>query len=808
MKNSIEKLDFIIDGIKQGKYSLFLGAGISCDSFDAKGNLLPSGESFRKQICNANGLSDSTPLNYAAQFLTDDDREKYITKPFSNTIPGETYNNFCKFIWKSIYTLNVDDCIEKSYEKCSNSKQNMISKNYKDSYEKNESLNNVQVVHLHGFARCPEKGYVFDLNEYINNIKESNYWYKVFANDFATNPYIVSGISFNEPDFIYYVNQRNDNGREARYPSLLIEPSPNKITNDLCKRHNLILLEMTFGEFLDIVNQQLPNPPDVFELSVKENNLFDLNKIEKEKIVSFFNDFTLINRNLKQVSNENSRFLYGFEPTLNDIYSSLDIQRQVTNEIYKCIRNKLKVYENSFILVTGKFYSGKTTSVLSAVYQLALDNTIVFKLKSVSGFNVENAIECLNSLKKRVVVLIDNLSDYVNLADELYQKAANIIIVGVERNYRKTHILNVLSSPYFELTADKLNESEIRTLFDKYHSLGMNTQTEAIKNPGKYIKKYSGQTIGEYVCLLLSSFVPIQEKISKMYNELTEYDRKIYISVALAYHSYRVGIHYEILESILPRNIGLWGYFKKDYPLKLAFNKFERNDDNDYVVPENKVLSDCALDYLKQNDLEKLKNIYKELLNALSFYVNRKTIKQRTAEARLAGRLFDIDNTLKSLFNDNVESLLMEVQDNWEWNSRYWEQRALAACDKDINRALLHARQAVAIEEHPNTLTTLANIQFKIMENKKDANYRECFEEACNTALHAMNLEINRTYHAIQPLVILQNGVESFLRYHKVSDINLKLKDNIRAALLSYSQIRHFTDEKNRSINLLIDKLS
>lgn len=37
MKNNIEKLDFIIDGIKQGKYSLFLGVGIFCDSFDANG---------------------------------------------------------------------------------------------------------------------------------------------------------------------------------------------------------------------------------------------------------------------------------------------------------------------------------------------------------------------------------------------------------------------------------------------------------------------------------------------------------------------------------------------------------------------------------------------------------------------------------------------------------------------------------------------------------------------------------------------------------------------------------------------------
>lgn len=807
MKNNIEKIDFILDGIKQGKYSLFLGSGVSCDSFDSKGNPLPDGEKFRQQICAANDLPHSTALSQAAQLLTNDDRKNFITKPFSNTVPGETYKNFCNFVWKNIYTLNVDDCIENSYAKSSKPKQNAISKNYRDVYEKNENLNNVQVVHLHGYAKCPEQGYVFDLNEYINNIRESNHWYKVFANDFATNPYIVSGISFNEPDFVYYVNQRDDNGRESLFPSLLIEPNPTALTAHLCKKHNLNLLKMTFGEFLELINAQLPNPPEVFDLSTKGNTVFDLNKVGKKKIAEFFNDFIVIDKTQDEILNDDSRFLYGFEPTLNDIKARLDIQREATNEIYRYIKKKLNAHENSFILVMGKFYSGKTTSVLSAVYQLALDNVLVFKLKSVSGFNVENTIKCLNSLNKRVVVVIDNLSDYVNLVDELYKKVSDIVIVGIERNYRKPHILNVLSSPYFELTADKLNESEIKTLFAKYHSLGMNTQKDAVKNSEDYIKKHSGQTIGEYVCLLVNNFEPIQVKISKMYNELAEYDKKIYISVALAYRSYRVGIHYEVLGSILPRNIGVWQYFKKDYPLKLAFNKFEKGDDNDYIVPENKILADCALDYIAKNDGERLRDIYKDLLSALSFYVNRTTIRQRTAEARLAGRLFDVDNTLKALFNDNVESLLMEVQDRWEWNSRYWEQRALVACDKDINRALLHAKQAVAIEEHPNTLTTLANVQFKIMESKESEDYSDFFEEACDTALRAMKLEINRDYHAIQPLIVLRNGVEAFLRYRKVSDININLRDNIKAALLTYLQIRHFTGIETQDINLLIDKL-
>lgn len=74
---------------------------------------------------------------------------------------------------------------------------------------------------------------------------------------------------------------------------------------------------------------------------------------------------------------------------------------------------------------------------------------------------------------------------------------------------------------------------------------------------------------------------------------------------------------------------------------------------------------------------------------------------RRSPEARLAGRIFDADKIVKPLLGSAAEDFYVSVQKQWEWNSRYWEQRALLAADTDLHIALQYARYAVAIEFHP-----------------------------------------------------------------------------------------------------------
>lgn len=54
---------------------MFLGAGVSRDSYDSKGNLLPDGDKIRRQLCSINNFPESTPLTQAQHncFLIEND---------------------------------------------------------------------------------------------------------------------------------------------------------------------------------------------------------------------------------------------------------------------------------------------------------------------------------------------------------------------------------------------------------------------------------------------------------------------------------------------------------------------------------------------------------------------------------------------------------------------------------------------------------------------------------------------------------------------------------------------------------------
>ena len=52
-------LEAIASSLRGGKYNLLLGAGVSLDSKNSLGELLPSADRFRRDLCKLKGARDS-----------------------------------------------------------------------------------------------------------------------------------------------------------------------------------------------------------------------------------------------------------------------------------------------------------------------------------------------------------------------------------------------------------------------------------------------------------------------------------------------------------------------------------------------------------------------------------------------------------------------------------------------------------------------------------------------------------------------------------------------------------------------------
>ena len=140
-----------------------------------------------------------------------------------------------------------------------------------------------------------------------------------------------------------------------------------------------------------------------------------------------------------------------------------------------------------------------------------------------------------------------------------------------------------------------------------------------------------------------------------------------------------------------------------------------------------------------------------------------KAIMRRSLEARLAGRLFDADKIVKPLLVEEwPRRSHVSVQKLWEWNSRYWEQRALLQAETDIAMGVQFARHAVAIERHPFPLTTLGKLLLQAMENESSGR-APLFDEAFETLSSAIENAVTLSRISVHPFGSLLSGVSRYL---------------------------------------------
>lgn len=168
------------------------------------------------------------------------------------------------------------------------------------------------------------------------------------------------------------------------------------------------------------------------------------------------------------------------------------------------------------------------------------------------------------------------------------------------------------------------------------------------------------------------------------------------------------------------------------------------------------------------------------LATVLASYVNRDAIRRQLPEARLAGRLLDLDDTVRPSLGEATDQFYLKIKPYWEWNSRYWEQRALLELDRDDKLALMYAQHAVGIERHPLPLTTLAKVQFAVANKINDMTVRlQTVIECLDVVDEALRVRRTQAFREIQPLDVgIRGGFEylQFLRARKTFSLDNRVK--------------------------------
>lgn len=751
--------------VKSGGYNLLLGSGISLDSYNGLNEELRSAEQLRRDLCEITGVSAGTSLNRVASLLSPDEKHHELVTRFSNCVAGSTLDNLSKFIWRRLFTFNIDDAIENHYEKSDNPKQLLASINYDSHFEPTPDKNILQAIHLHGWSRKPDSGFVFSTAEYARTIKGLNPWMHMLGEILSTEPFIIAGTSLNEVDLEYYLRLRTpETPRRSRGPSILIEPKPDRATIADCERYGLQLVVSTFGEFLDWLSTILPAPPSVAELVIPDVSTLFSSEVPKIDLLKFFSDFELVCATDVKPPKSPSAFLYGRAPEWIEIHQHLDIERESNSTILNRLSPKKGTGDlTPFFIIMDEPGTGKSTCLKRVAHDIAATGRPVFALKSPDRIDVRSAISCLSHINARALLMIDGLADHIEqIAEIVSEKSTSdrISIIGTDRSYRRDHLELVLAETGRKVVNLKpFNINESRQLLERYMEFGLAANHGAVNNPERFVKEVSGEPVAVTICRILNDFQPFDRICQSLWKDATEDERLPYLVAAIAQRCHRSGIRYSILQSVLGTSRSLTSLISTASPLGLTTHEVF----DEFVIPANPVVAERLLISAAESEPELLFQAFQEVARGIAPYVNRRAIKMRSPEARLAGRLFDADKIVKPLLIDNAEEFYISVQQSWEWNSRYWEQRALLMADRDIFTALTYARHAVAVERHPFALTTLGKLLFRYME-LPSSDLSRVYEEAKEKLVSAIEIESGRSRVAIQPYSTLLSGTSRYIQ--------------------------------------------
>jgi len=486
---------YLIRQLSNNQVILFLGSGFS---FDAKNKLnenFPTGWMLGKKIwefLKYDGDYDDTSLPEMFQALLSKGIKKDYKNEFlennllSSEIP-EIYNQISKPYWFKIYTTNVDDIISKSFKRNNKSIKELVYPI--DQYaERDQSLEQTQIVYLHGKLPCNPDDLIFSPQQYAKAQLTHEPLYGQFVYDYSTLPVIFIGTDLNEPLFERYIVAREGRFglKERRPKSFIILPSLSQVKADnLRTNYNVHYVKGNTNDFLlwlKSISSSLPEKNEILKktfpnlLNIAE--YAEISGIPLKTITQFARCFQRVPKEYKPIK-ERSGFLIGTSPRWNDILSNYDIPRTITNDITNKIEShfdkKLTTQKIQVYCITGYAGSGKSTILKRLGITLSQQGRTVFLSYSDYITRKDDIISVLSSINDRVVLMFDNSKNAISQLPNLINafntelKYPPIIILATRTNYIDTfdYYINEDIADISKFPIPNLDDDEINNLISK-----------------------------------------------------------------------------------------------------------------------------------------------------------------------------------------------------------------------------------------------------------------------------------------------------------------------------------------------------
>lgn len=460
--------EYLLRRLNRNDVILFLGAGFSFDAENSLGERLPLGKTLSQKIWEAMYAEPFIDYGTSLQdmyqvFLKSGISFDKIKQFLSDNLLVRIYPDYYKFLthpyWYKIYTVNIDNLLDKVIERWGNQTLDTIKYPNGEFKERDQMLDYLQVVYLHGKLPCNPDEVVFSRAQYASASTKLQPLYFHFINEYANQPTVFIGTSLDEQLFDQYIATRQSikkDTTENRPKSFLITPSISPIREKVLKNdYNIEVVNGTTKDFMLWIESQSANLLSREEII--RNLIPTLDKLLKHpkfkdrysnSLKEFAQSFNKVELDRK-FPTKKKNYLLGSTPTWSDIHYGLDAPRKITKELFTTIEGFYNGDKNlQCIAILGTAGSGKSTVLKRLCYQLASNGRSVYHSHSESLPFLDDLAETLEMIDSRVVIAIDNaelmLKQLVKMVEELNKIKHPPIFILASR----TNVFERVSSKY------------------------------------------------------------------------------------------------------------------------------------------------------------------------------------------------------------------------------------------------------------------------------------------------------------------------------------------------------------------------
>jgi hypothetical protein len=292
-----EDESFLIEFLSNNIPALYLGAGFSNGAKRDSGEQIYLGEKFKeamverffgsnKELKKELERKDLEDVCETVKQSDETQYKEYITTSFSGFMPEKFHDYLLDYKWSAIYSVNVDDIVEKVFEK--NKKQLTVC-------ERKRVVGNIHdrdtiLFKLHGGISSENDGYIFSRSEYEEFAHDTtDYRLMKFIITLQESPLIVIGTELNERELDFLVNLYTRANKELFLNTMVfINPKPTAYFRQRLSKHSKWeLIEITAEEFLTFIhntkNKLFSNYYSTLQL-IKRNGCLSLDLIKKNLI--------------------------------------------------------------------------------------------------------------------------------------------------------------------------------------------------------------------------------------------------------------------------------------------------------------------------------------------------------------------------------------------------------------------------------------------------------------------------------------------------------------------------------------------